>query len=87
MSASDQSRRFGREPVTSGLHPTPEMSSRRNNWRDVPKSDLCSAAKASLFIGLYPTMLYHSAYLTGWGIPASELSPNAEKHTKRISSR
>ena len=34
------------------------------------KPDLCSAAKALLFIGHYPTML-HSAHLADWGIPVS----------------
>jgi hypothetical protein len=38
MSEVGQSRHFGCVPVTSGLHPTTDMSLRRNNWRYVPKA-------------------------------------------------
>jgi hypothetical protein len=32
-----QSRHYDRELVTSGFRPAPDMSPRRNKWRDVPK--------------------------------------------------
>jgi hypothetical protein len=34
-----QTRHLGYEPVTSDIHPTPEMQPRRNNRRYVPVAD------------------------------------------------
>ena len=54
MSLVAQSLHFGCEPVTSGLHPTPDMSPRRNN---VPGTEvtslLTSWARARRFEGCH----------------------------------
>ena len=39
-SASGQTRRFDCVPVTSGLHPTPDMALHRNKRREVPQPDV-----------------------------------------------
>jgi len=40
MSQLGQKRRFVRVPITSGVHPTPDISLHRMNWRFVPKADM-----------------------------------------------
>jgi hypothetical protein len=46
MSVRGQKRRFGHVPVTSGLHPTSDVSLHRDNCRDVPTGDSCIAANS-----------------------------------------